>query len=309
MAAKTLPGKTRTINSNAFRVPSGGKVRLEDRPTVIAPFFQSESQYQEILRSHVTTLSARQSVLEAGDRYALLLVVQGMDGAGKDGSIKHVMSGINPAGCEVANFKTPSAEELRHDFLWRSTCRLPQRGRIGIFNRSYYEEVLIVRVHPDMLDRQHLPAPARAIPHFWRGRYRSILDFEQHLHRNGTLVIKIFLHVSKQEQRERLLARIDVPDKNWKFTASDVHERKYWTRYMRAYDECLSATSTPDAPWYVVPADHKENTWLIVSQIVMDALDGLKMRYPRTSAKRRRELQSMGVQLGRPDGRTQRTGS
>jgi PPK2 family polyphosphate:nucleotide phosphotransferase len=308
MAATIPQGKRSTIDSNAFRIPSGKKVRLADWPTVIAPFFQSDAQYQGILRSHVATLRERQSVLEACDRYALLLIFQGMDGAGKDGSIQHVMSGVNPAGCDVASFKTPSAEELHHDFLWRTTHRLPQRGRIGIFNRSYYEEVLIVRVHPSILEGQHLPAAVRNRTHFWRGRYRSILDFEQHLHRNGTVIIKIFLHLSKQEQRKRLLARIDVPDKNWKFNVSDVHERQYWTGYMRAYADCLTATSTPHAPWYAVPADHKENAWLIVSQIVMDALDDLKMTYPKTSAKRRQELRAIGMQLGRSDGGAQQRG-
>ena len=235
-------------------------------------------------------VDALQHLHYASHRYALLLIFQGMDAAGKDGAVRHVMSGVNPQGCEVFSFKQPSAEELEHDFLWRTTCRLPERGRIGIFNRSYYEEVLVVRVHPEILCSQGLAEELRDEKTIWEERYRSIVDLEEHLHRNGTRIIKVFLHLSKDEQRRRFLERIDEPDKNWKFSMADIHERKYWKHYMHAYEACLGATSTHHAPWYVVPADDKENARLIVSQIVLDALHDLKMAYPKTTAKRRREL-------------------
>jgi len=220
-----------------------------------------------------------------------------MDAGGKDGAIRHVMSGVNPQGCEVFSFKQPSAEELKHDFLWRTTCRLPERGRIGIFNRSYYEEVLVVRVHPEILRNQGLAEELRDEKAIWKERYRSIVDLEEHLHRNGTRVIKFFLHLSKKEQRRRFLDRIDEADKNWKFSLADVHERKYWHHYMKAYEDCLNATGTQHAPWYVVPADDKDNARLIVSQIILDALNALKMAYPKSTAKRRRELKSIGKHL------------
>jgi PPK2 family polyphosphate:nucleotide phosphotransferase len=222
-----------------------------------------------------------------------LLIFQGIDSAGKDGAIRHVMSGINPEGCEVFSFKQPSAEELEHDFLWRTTRHLPERGRIGIFNRSYYEEVLVVRVHAEILRDEGLPKGLRDDKDFWKERYRSIIDLEEHLHRNGTIVIKFFLHLSKNEQRKRFLERIDEPDKNWKFSLLDVHERKYSKDYTAAFESCLHMTSTRHSPWYVVPADDKENALLIISQIVIDAFNELKMTYPKTSAKRRRELKSI----------------
>lgn len=220
-----------------------------------------------------------------------------MDAAGKDGTIRHVMSGINPQGCQVFSFKQPSAEELDHDFLWRSNRRLPERGRIGIFNRSYYEEVLIVRVHPELLRNQGLPEHLLAADTLWKERYRSIVDLEDHLHRNGTRVVKFFLHLSKEEQRERFLDRIDEPDKNWKFSLSDVEERKHWNQYMRAYEDCLTATSTAHAPWHIIPADSKKNARLIVSQILMEEFHDLKMEYPKTTAKRRQELKTIRKQL------------
>jgi PPK2 family polyphosphate:nucleotide phosphotransferase len=220
-----------------------------------------------------------------------------MDAAGKDGAIRHVMSGVNPQGCEVFSFKQPSSEELKHDFLWRTTCRLPERGRIGIFNRSYYEEVLITRVHPEILRGQGLPDALLDEKTIWKERYRSLVDLEEHLYRNGTRIVKVFLHLSKDEQRKRFLERIDDPDKNWKFSAADIHERKYWKHYMKAYEDCLSATSTHDAPWYIVPADDKENARVIVSQIVLDALGKLKMAYPKTTAKRLQELKSVRKHL------------
>jgi len=282
-------------------VRPGKKVKLDQRPTTVEPFFKSKEQYQKLLEKHVEGLSSRQQLHYASGRYAVLLIFQGMDSAGKDGAIRHVMSGVNPEGCEVYSFKQPSAEELKHDFLWRTTCRLPERGRIGIFNRSYYEEVLITRVHPEILNTQNLPKHARDEKHFWSDRYCSIVELEAHLHRNGTHIIKFFLHLSKKEQKKRFLERIDEPDKNWKFSASDIHERKYWKDYMRAYGHCLAETSTYDAPWYSVPADDKENARLIVSQILMDTLDELKMAYPRSTPKRRRELQAIGKQLAKPE--------
>ncbi len=278
------------INSEDFRVRPGGKVNLKEWPTMVGPLCKSKKQYKELLEEHVKELSSLQQLHYASNRYALLLIFQGIDAAGKDGAIRHVMSGVNPQGCQVFSFKQPSAEELEHDFLWRTTCRLPERGHIGIFNRSYYEDVLIVRVHPEILRSQGASAELREERGLWKKRYRSIVDLERHLFRNGTRTVKVFLHLSKEEQRRRFLERIDDQEKNWKFSLSDVHERKYWKQYMRAYEACLSATSTRHAPWYVVPADDKENARLIVSQIVLDVLIGLKMAYPRTTAKRRREL-------------------
>jgi len=284
------------IKSETFRFGEGEKVRLKKWPTRVKPFYHSKEHYQKILAEHAHKLSQQQSLLYADNRHAVLLIFQAMDAAGKDGVIKHVLSGINPQGCEVFSFKQPSAEELAHDFLWRTTCRLPERGRIGIFNRSYYEEVLIVRVHPEML-RARLPEELINRNNFWDERYRSILDLEKHLHRNGTHVIKFFLHLSKEEQRRRFLARIDDPEKNWKFSQADLEERKFWKDYMKAYEDCLSATSTGHAPWYVVPADDKENARLIVSQIILDALKSLKLSYPKTSKAHRRELQAIRKSL------------
>jgi PPK2 family polyphosphate:nucleotide phosphotransferase len=278
------------IKAEDFLVRPGEKVKLKDRPTIVKPFFESKKQYQKLLDEHVARLSSLQRLLYASNRYALLLTFQGMDAAGKDGAIRHVMSGINPQGCQVSSFKQPSAAELEHDFLWRTTARLPERGQIGIFNRSYYEEVLVVRVHPEVEELRDQKA-------IWAGRYRSIVDLESHLYRNGTRTVKIFLHLSKEEQRKRFLARIDDREHNWKFSLSDIHERKYWKQYREAYEACLEATSTHHAPWYAVPADDKENARLIISQIVLDALSGLKMEYPRTSAKRRQELKSIRKQL------------
>ena len=285
------------ITSTEFRVPPDEKVDLAEWPTVVEPFFKSKEEYRTLLDAHVESLSALQQLHYASGRYAVLLIFQGIDSAGKDGAIRHVMSGVNPEGCEVYSFKQPSAEELKHDFLWRTTCRLPERGRIGIFNRSYYEEVLITRVHPEIMDARNLPKSARQEKHFWRNRYRSITEMEAHLYRNGTRIIKVFLHLSKAEQAKRFLARIKEPDKNWKFSAADIHERAYWRRYMKEYEHCLAATSTDHAPWYAVPADNKENARLIVSQILMDALEALKMSYPKSTPKRRRELRAIGKRL------------
>ena len=222
-----------------------------------------------------------------------------MDAGGKDGAIRHVMSGVNPQGCQVFSFKHPSGIELEHDFLWRTTRDLPERGRIGIFNRSYYEEVLILRVHPELLRGEALVDPPGNEEAFWHHRYRSITNLERHLHANGTRVVKFFLHLSKEEQRKRFLSRIDEPDKNWKFSAADIKERGFWKEYMKAYEACLGATSTSDAPWYVVPADDKHNARLIVSQIVLDTFEGLKMAYPKTTAKRHEELLLIREQLAK----------
>ncbi len=287
------------IHSKNFRVRPGKKMDLGKWPTIAKPVFKSKKQYQKLLEKHVEKLSSLQQLHYASGRLALLLIFQGIDSAGKDGAIRHVMSGVNPQGCEVFSFKQPSAEELEHDFLWRTTCRLPERGRIGIFNRSYYEEVLIVRVHPEILRNEGLPEELRDAKNIWKERYRSIVGLEEHLHRNGTIIIKFFLHLSKNVQRKRFLERIDEPDKNWKFSVSDIHERKYWADYRNAFEACLSATSTHHAPWYVVPADDKENARLIVSHIVIDTLSQLKMAYPKTTSKRRRELKSIRKRLAK----------
>jgi len=285
------------IQTKSFRVREDDKVRLRDWSTRVKPFYKSKQDYEKLLAEHVAKLSARQNLLYAHDRYALLLIFQAMDAAGKDGAIKHVMSGVNPQGCQVFSFKHPSAQELDHDFLWRTSRCLPERGRIGIFNRSYYEEVLIVRVHPEILAAQNLPGETLKDDDFWKHRHRSITDLEKHLHRNGTRVVKFFLHLSKEEQRQRFLARIDDPDRNWKFSRADIAERKLWTQYMAAYEACLSATSTKNAPWYIVPADDKENARLIISQAILDTLDELKMQYPKPSKEHRRELQSIRKEL------------
>ncbi len=285
------------IDTEEFRVPPGENQKLKEWPTRVKPFYKSKKRYHKLLEDYVDELSSLQRMHYASNRYSLLLIFQGMDSAGKDGAIRHVMSGINPQGCQVFSFQQPNAEELEHDFLYRTTRHLPERGRIGIFNRSYYEEVLIVRVHPEILDSQRLPHELPDAKTIWIDRYRSIVDLEDHLHRNGTRIIKFFLHLSKDEQRERFLDRIDEPEKNWKFSRADVRERKSWPLYMQAYEECLSATSSAVAPWYVVPADDKKNARLIISQILLDAFNNLEMAYPKTTAKRRSELKEIRKQL------------
>ena len=285
------------IHLKDFRVREGEKVDLKERPTVVDPFYESKDDYEKQLAEHVEQLSALQQLHYAASKHAVLFIFQAMDAAGKDGAIRHVMSGVNPQGCQVFSFKHPSTTELKHDFLWRTTRDLPERGRIGIFNRSYYEEVLVVRVHRSILHSEAIPDAPHHDSKVWEERYRSIRDLERHLHANGTRVVKIFLHLSKQEQLQRFLARIDEPDKNWKFSAADVEERKFWKQYRRAYEECLGATSTDDSPWFVVPADDKENARLIVSQIVVDTLDGLGMSYPTVTAERARQLQAIRAEL------------
>ena len=287
------------IDPDEFRVRPDEKMKLKKWPTRVKPCYKSKEHCQQILAEHTAKLSERQSLFYAHHRYALLLIFQAMDAAGKDGAIKHVMSGINPQGCEVFSFKQPSAEDLEHDFLWRTTRCLPERGHIGIFNRSYYEEVLIVRVHPEILHAQGIPEELLDDKTIWEERYRSILDLEKHLHRNGTRIVKFFLHLSKEEQRKRFLERIDDPQKNWKFSQSDIEERNLWPDYMKAYEDCLNATSTRHAPWYVVPADDKENARLIISQIILDTLKSLKLSYPEPTQARRKELQAIRKQLAR----------
>ncbi|HYA39537.1 MAG TPA: ADP-polyphosphate phosphotransferase [Candidatus Methylomirabilis sp.] len=287
------------IKFKDYRARGGEKVKLKKWPTRVRPLYASKRQYQERLAKHVDQLSSLQRLLYASDRYALLLIFQAMDAAGKDGAIRHVMSGVNPQGCQVFSFKHPSATELDHDFLWRTTQYLPERGRIGIFNRSYYEEVLIVRVHPEILHSQNIPDELLDGDKLWQQRFRSIVDLEHHLTRNGTRIIKFFLHLSREEQRKRFLQRINEPEKNWKFSMADIEERKYWKEYMHAYEECLSATSTDHAPWYIVPADDKLNARLIISSIVVDTLAKLKMSYPAMDDARLQELLSIGKLLAK----------
>ncbi len=289
------------IDTDTLRVGQGEPLDLARWPTALPPLCKSDKHFAERLHKHVLHLSALQPLLYAANRQALLLIFQAMDAAGKDGAIQHVMSGVNPQGCQVFSFKHPSPAELQHDFLWRTTRDLPERGRIGIFNRSYYEAVLIVRVHPAILQSEGLAdRPVGVEPceaDVWQGRFRSIVDLERHLHDNGTRIIKFFLHLSKEEQRKRFIERIDDPQKNWKFSAADLHERQYWPRYMTAYEQCLSATSTRESPWYVVPADDKNNSRLIVSQIVLETLKSMKLGYPKASPVRLRELKAMRAEL------------
>jgi PPK2 family polyphosphate:nucleotide phosphotransferase len=285
------------IDVSNYRVKPGSKVRLEKWPTRAEPHYESDSDYKELLAASTQRLSELQRLLYAHDRYSLLLIFQAMDAAGKDGAIKNVMSGVNPQGCQVFSFKHPSAQELDHDFLWRTHLALPERGRIGIFNRSYYEEVLIVKVRPEILAAQDLPASVLDDKKFWEGRYRSIVDSEGHLHRNGTRVLKFFLHLSREEQRQRFIERIDNPDKNWKFSTADIEQREAWDDYMKAYAQCIEATSTRTAPWYVIPADDKKNARLIISQTIIDALSELQLTYPQVSAKQRKILQSIRRKL------------
>ncbi len=289
--------KATGIDLDQYRVRPGRRVHLDRWPTRVPHLYGSKKDYSRRIEAQVQALADLQQVLYADNRYAVLLILQAMDAAGKDGTIRHVMSGVNPQGVQVFSFKHPSASELDHDFLWRTSQCLPERGRIGIFNRSYYEEVLVVRVHPEILAAQALPPEALAKGRIWKDRFRSIVDHEAHLDRNGTRVVKIFLHLSRDEQRERFLARIDEPDKNWKFSEGDVAERQHWDSYRRAYEDCLASTSTAHAPWYVVPADDKENARLIASEVLVATLRGLDLRYPTVSPARRRELQALRRRL------------
>lgn len=290
-------GMKSKIQTRGFRATEGKKIKLKHWPTVVRPFYSSKEHYQELLHDETERLSRLQSLLYAHNRYALLVIFQAMDAAGKDGVIKHVFSGVNPQGCQVYSFKQPSAEELDHDFLWRTTLRLPERGRIGVFNRSYYEEVLVVRVHPEFLGNQNLPEELPKGDGLWKGRYRSIVDFEKHLVGNGTRILKFYLHLSKDEQRKRFLSRVEDREKNWKLNLGDLEERKRWKDYMGAYEDCVNATSTDEAPWFIVPADDKENARLIVSRVLVETLEGLPMEYPSMTKSQRGQLDQIRRQL------------
>jgi PPK2 family polyphosphate:nucleotide phosphotransferase len=281
-----------------FRVRPGRKFRLRDWPTRVKSFYASEEDYAGQLKDGVKELDDLQKKLYASGRYALLVVFQAMDAGGKDSAIRHVFSGINPQGCHVTSFKQPGPEELKRDFLWRTNLALPARGMIGVFNRSHYEEVTVLRVHPGLLTAEGVPEADRG-KGLWKDRCRSIAEWESHLHRNNTRIVKIFLHLSKEEQRKRLLARIDQPEKNWKFSMADLDERNLWKDYMIAYEDCIAATSTEDAPWYSVPADDKKNARLIISRIITDTLRGLKLAYPVLEKAKQKELLKIRKLLGK----------
>ena len=272
-----------------FRVEDGRKFRLADVDPGNTGTLKSKEEAKEWLETGATLLSEMQEKLYAQDQWAVLLILQGMDAAGKDSVIKHVMSGINPQGCQVSSFKTPSAEELNHDFLWRTTRNLPERGTIGIFNRSYYEEVLVARVHPELLAKEKMP-PSLVTKDVWKERFEDLRNFERYLTRNGIVVRKFFLHVSKQEQKKRFLRRLEEPEKNWKFSMSDVKEREHWDEYLRAYEETIQSTAAPHAPWYVVPADNKWFTRLVVASAIVDTLEELNLALPKVDRERREEL-------------------
>lgn len=286
-----------TINPNEYLVPPQVKLDLAKWPTRTKAICESEKDYEKLLKKHVKELSELQRLHYASNRFALLLIFQGMDAGGKDGAIRHVMSGINPQGCQVFSFKQPSAEELDHDFLWRTTKCLPERGRIGIFNRSYFEEVLVVKVHPEYLEGQGIAKEKAKDDEFWEGRYKSIVEFEDHLYRNGTRILKFFMHLSKDEQRDRFLARLNEPENNWKLTLGDVKERGHWDEYMAAFEACLGATSTHSAPWYVIPADDKYNARLIISRIILETLGSLDLQPPEPSKERVEELEKIRKEL------------
>jgi PPK2 family polyphosphate:nucleotide phosphotransferase len=280
------------VETKKFRVREDSKVDLSDWPTRIEPVYASKEDYHAKLADHVARLSDLQQKLYAGNRHALLLIFQAMDAAGKDGAIRHVMSGVNPQGCQVTSFKHPGGAELDHDFLWRAAQALPGRGKIGIFNRSHYEDVLIVRVHPELLRTEGLDQDEKT-KKLWKERFHSIRAFERHLGANNVHVVKFFLHLSKEEQRKRFLARFDAPEKNWKFSQADLEERGFWDDYMRAYEDCLAQTSTGESPWFVVPADDKLTARLIVSQIVLERLEALKLTFPEVTDARRAELKAI----------------
>jgi PPK2 family polyphosphate:nucleotide phosphotransferase len=291
--------KPMKINADRFRVARGTRVDLSKWPTLATPVYESDDHYAQLLKEYVGTINAQQQLLNASESIAVLVIFQAMDAGGKDGAIEHVMTGINPQGCRITSFKAPSEQELKHDFLWRTVRELPERGRIGIFNRSYYEDVLVVRVHPEKLRGEDLTKPRLDDNRVWHERYRSIVEFERHLHANSTRIVKIFLHISKGEQRKRLLQRIDTPGKNWKIRPEDIEERRFWADYMRVYGKCLTATSTRRAPWFVVPADDKRNARLIISKILLDAFLALDLKFPKTTPARRTELAAMRAQLAK----------
>jgi PPK2 family polyphosphate:nucleotide phosphotransferase len=280
----------------SFEITDGSGFRMKDFDPAETLGLKSKERATEILERGIVRLSQLQEQLYAQDRWGILLILQAMDAAGKDSTIKHVMSGVNPQGCQVNSFKSPSAEELQHDFLWRTSRLLPERGKIGIFNRSYYEEVLAVRVHPEFLAAQRIPGPLVS-EDIWRNRFEDINSFERHMSRSGFVVLKFFLHLSKKEQKKRFLERLDDPDKNWKFSMSDALERKHWGEYLRAYEDMIRNTSTKRAPWYVVPADHKWFTRLVVAEAVVDALECLDLSFPKIDAKKRKELKDARAAL------------
>ena len=279
-----------------YEVKDGKHFRLKNFDPADTASLHSKEHAEELLQKGIAHMAELQNKLYAQDRWSLLLIFQAMDAAGKDGAIKHVMSGVNPQGCEVFSFKQPSAEELKHDFLWRASQRLPERGRIGIFNRSYYEEVLVVRVHSDLLRNESIPSSLVG-KHLWRERFEDIHSFERHLWRNGTVIRKFFLNLSRAEQKQRFLARLEEPEKNWKFSAADVHERDYWDDYMAAYEDMIRHTATSHAPWYVVPADHKWFTRAAVAAVIVETMEGLRLSYPTVSAAERKQLKGARVKL------------
>lgn len=279
------------METDRFKVTDNEPFELAAQATDFTGEYTSKDEGKKALKKNIKRLRSLQNVLYADDKYSLLIIFQAMDAAGKDGAIKHVMSGLNPQGTQVFSFKKPSDEELDHDFLWRCSKALPERGRIGIFNRSYYEDVLIVRVHPGILDSKRLPEDIKNDPRIWEQRYRQIRDFEAHLHENGTRVLKFFLNLSKEEQKARFLARIDTPEKNWKFSSADAKERGHWDEYMFAYEEAIRSTSTDHAPWYVLPADHKWYTRLAVSEVVANALESMPLSYPKMTDEHLKSLE------------------
>ena len=277
--------------SKPYRIDHGGKFRLKDFDPGDTGHIRSKEHAGRLLTQGVAAMAALQDKLYAQDCWAILLIFQAMDAAGKDGAIKHVMSGVNPQGCEVYSFKTPSSEELNHDFMWRTTQHIPERGRIGIFNRSYYEEVLVVRVHPEIFHQERLP-PSLVTKDIWKERFEDINGFERYLDRNGVIVRKFFLNVSKKEQKRRFLERLEEPEKNWKYSAADIRERECWDAYMNAYEDMIINTSTKHAPWYVVPADNKWFTRAVVSAAIVETMESLNLAYPQVDGKKRKELQA-----------------
>ncbi|MFV0387786.1 MAG: polyphosphate kinase 2 family protein [Pyrinomonadaceae bacterium] len=278
------------MNIEQFRVVEDSALDLAEYPTDFIGEYKNKHDAKAALKQNKKRLDALEQVLYADDKYSVLLLFQAMDAAGKDGTIRHVMSGINPQGCQVYSFKQPSKEELDHDFLWRCSKALPERGRIGIFNRSYYEDVLVVRVHPEILESSPLPDEIKNDPQIWQKRFEQIRNFEKQLCENGTKIVKFFLHVSKTEQKQRFLARINTPEKNWKFASTDVKERGFWDDYQKAYRDALQATSTPDAPWYVIPADKKWFMRLAVAEIVAQTMESLDLKYPKPTQNHLDEL-------------------
>ncbi|HEX6125322.1 MAG TPA: polyphosphate kinase 2 family protein [Pyrinomonadaceae bacterium] len=278
------------MNTDKFLIRESSKVDLKDHPTDFTGDYTDKDGAEKDLEENVQRLRELQDILYAQDIYSLLIVFQAMDAAGKDGAIEHVMSGVNPQGCHVVSFKQPSDEELSHDFLWRCAKNLPERGRIGIFNRSHYEEVLIVRVHPEILQKQHLPKDIKSDKNIWKDRYEQIRNFESNLAANGTHILKFFLNVSKKEQKDRFLARIEEKEKNWKFSMNDVKERGHWEDYMKAYTDAIAATSTKDAPWYIIPADKKWFTRLVVSEVIVQKLESMDLHYPVVTEEHKKEL-------------------